>query len=387
MIKVEREKTMRILILGGDGYLGWPTAMHLTAHGHDVAVVDNYLRRRLCREEDVGPLFDVPNLHERSRIWEAQSGHRVPVFIGDLAQWDFVEEVFHAFIPDAVVHYAEQPSAPYSMLNGRAASLTLNNNLNTTMNLIIAVRKFCPECHIVKIGTMGEYGAPNIDIEEGWIDITHKGRNHKFLYPRQAGSLYHTTKIMDTDLLWFYVRMWGLRVTDLMQGPVYGLTTYENKDDEQLLPFFNYDEIFGTVLNRFVVQAAAGYPLTVYGKGGQTRGYLNIKDTLNCVRLSLEKPAKKGELRIFNQFTETFTVNELAEQVARVGSQLKLDVQIRPVENPRIEPEDHYYNPVHTGLLDLGLEPHYLTDEVWPKCLKRSCAINPISMSTRFLEK
>jgi UDP-sulfoquinovose synthase len=361
---------MRILILGGDGYLGWPTAMNLTAHGHEVAVVDNYLRRRLCKEENVEPLFEIPNLDERVGGWESIAGYKIPVFIGDLCQWDFVEEVFRSFAPDGIIHYAEQPAAPYSMLNRRAAMLTLQNNLTVTANVIFAVRQFSPDAHIVKLGTMGEYGTPNIDIEEGWIEIGHKGRKHKFLYPRQASSLYHTTKIMDTDLLWFYVRMSGLRVTDLMQGPVYGLATYENEGHPALFPFFNYDELFGTVINRFVVQAAAGYPLTVYGKGGQVRGYLNIKDTLQCVRLSLEKPAKTGELRIFNQFVETFSVTQLAEKVQKVGKEMGLDVKINNVENPRIEAEDHYYNPAHTGLLELGLKPHYLTDEVLAEMLE-----------------
>ena len=355
---------MRILILGGDGYLGWPTAMCLTANGHDVAVADNYLRRRLVREVNAEPLFAVPNLQERVALWESLSGCAIPVFIGDLTQWKFVEEIFEAFVPDAVVHYAEQPSAPYSMLNRQAANLTLYNNLSVTMNLIFAVREFCRDAHIVKLGTMGEYGTPDIDIEEGWLEVSHKGRHQEFLYPRQAGSLYHTTKIMDTDLLWFYVRMWGLRVTDLMQGPVYGLFTEESNNDERLFPFFNYDEIFGTVLNRFVVQAVAGYPLTVYGKGGQTRGYLNIKDTLNCIRLSVESPPQKGELRIFNQFTETFSVNQLAEKVKGVGDTLGLSVRIQHLENPRKEEEEHYYNPKHTGLIELGLTPHYLSDEV-----------------------
>jgi len=184
------------------------------------------------------------------------------------------------------------------------------------------------------------------------------------LFPRQAGSLYHTTKIMDTDLLWFYVRTWGIRVTDLMQGPVYGLRTHENQQDERLLSFFNYDEIFGTVLNRFVVQAVAGHPLTVYGKGGQTRGYLNIIDTLNCVRLAVESPPKAGKLRILNQFVETFSVNDLAERILNVGNQMGFKVRIRAIENPRKEAEDHYYNPAHSGLLELGLEPKYLTDDV-----------------------
>ena len=361
---------MKILILGGDGYLGWPSAMQLSAKGHDVAVVDNYFRRRLCMEENVPPLLDVPNLKERSNIWNSITGYKIKVFIGDLIYWDFVQEIFQKFTPDAILHYAEQPAAPYSMLNRRAAMLTLHNNLFVTSNVIFAVREYCPDAHIVKLGTMGEYGTPNIDIEEGWIEIKHKGRMQKFLYPRQASSLYHTTKIMDTDLLWFYVRMWDIRVTDLMQGPVYGIFTDETKDNEQLLPFFNYDELFGTVLNRFVVQAVVRYPLTVYGKGGQTRGYLNIIDTLNCIRLSLENPAKKGELRIFNQFTETFSVNELANRVQIVGNILGLNVEIKSVENPRKEAENHYYNPKHTGLLKLGLEPNYLTDDVLAKMME-----------------
>lgn len=355
---------MNVLILGGDGYLGWPTAMHLSAHGHTVAVADNYLRRNICREVNAQALYPVPNLHERVRLWESVSGHRIRTYFGDLAQWDVTADVFRNFQPEVVVHYAEQPSAPYSMLDRRSAALTLNNNLQVTANMVFAVREFCPDAHIVKLGTMGEYGTPNIDIEEGWLDVEHKGRSHRFLYPRQASSLYHTTKIMDTDLLWFYVRTWGIRVTDLMQGPVYGVFTDETGDDERLFPFFNYDELFGTVLNRFVVQAVAGYPLTVYGQGGQTRGYLNLRDTLSCVRLAMENPAERGELKIFNQFTETFSVNQLAEMVCRVGEEMGLGVTVQSLPNPRKELEKHYYNPAHTGLIELGLEPTLLTDEV-----------------------
>jgi len=361
---------MRILILGGDGYLGWPTAMHLSAHDHEVAVADNYLRRQLMREEDVDPLCDVPNLHERVRCWKDATGKEMALYVGDLNQWDFISRIFREFQPEAIVHYAEQPSAPYSMLRREAATLTINNNLGVTANVIFAVREFCPDAHIVKLGTMGEYGTPKIDIEEGWIEIEHKGRKDKFLYPRQAGSLYHTTKVMDTDLLWYYVRMWGLRVTDLMQGPVYGIFTDESEQGNNLRTFFSYDELFGTVLNRFIVQAVAGYPLTVYGKGGQTRGYLNIKDTLNCVRLSLENPAAKGELRIFNQFTETFSVNDLAGKVQNIGKQIGIPVQVDHIENPRKELEEHYYNPKHTGLLEMGLQPNFLTDDVLAKMME-----------------
>ncbi len=378
---------MKILILGGDGYLGWPTAMDLSARGHEVAVVDNYLRRKLCLEEDVGPLYPTPTLPERVKLWHAVSEHTVNVWIGDLREWDFVQSVVSAFEPECIIHYAEQPSAPYSMLSRRAAMLTLQNNLTVTANVIFAVREFCPQAHIVKLGTMGEYGTPNIDIEEGWIEIHHKGRKDRFLYPRAAGSLYHTTKIQDTDLLWFYVRTWGLRVTDLMQGPVYGVYTDEGRQDRRLLPFFNYDELFGTVLNRFVVQAAAGYPLTVYGKGGQTRGYLNLLDTLQCVRLAMETPSRQGELRVMNQFTQTFSVRDLAEHVRRAGGELGLDVAIQSVPNPRVEAEEHYYNPAHTAFDALGLRPNVLTDEVLVEMLSLALEYRDDIEQSRFMGK
>lgn len=354
---------MRTLILGGDGYLGWPTAMSFSRKKHETWVVDNYMRRSLCRDLDVEPLFPVPNLLERVRLWKEVSGEDIQIRIGDCCDYDFLSEVIKEAKPDAVIHYAEQPSAPYSMLNHKAASLTLTNNLQSTLNVIWAVREHAPQCHIIKLGTMGEYGTPNIDIEEGWIEIEHKGRRDQFLFPRQASSLYHTTKIQDTDLLWFYVRIWNLRATDLMQGPVYGLSTDETVLDEQLRTIFSYDEVFGTVLNRFIVQAVAGYPLTVYGTGGQTRGYLNIRDTLSCVELAALNPPQPGHLQIFNQVTETFTVNELAEKVSRVGKELGYPVEIRNIENPRKEAEVHYYNPTYTGLKQLGLKPHYLVDE------------------------
>jgi UDP-sulfoquinovose synthase len=360
---------MRILILGGDGYLGWPTVMHFAARRHEVLAVDNYLRRTIAQQTRSEALMANPNLNTRAELFAAASGHDIQVEIGDCADFRFLEDIVARFSPEAIIHYAEQPSAPYSMMGFAEAQRTLNNNLNATFNVIWAVLTRAPQCHIVKLGTMGEYGTPNIDIEEGWIQIEHKGRKDKFLYPRQAGSLYHTTKVLDTDLLWFYVRTYGIRVTDLMQGPVYGLSTEGADLDDRLLPNFHYDDIFGTLVNRFLVQAVAGIPLTVYGKGGQVRGYLNLKDTLQCVTLAVEKPAASGELRILNQFTELFSVNQLAERVQHVGSQMGFDAQVRAIENPRKEKEEHYYNPVHQGLLELGLQPHYMTDEVLAKML------------------
>lgn len=353
---------MRVLILGGDGYLGWPTAMDMAAKGHEVHVVDNYMRRKIASETHSEALIEAPDLIERAKIFQSLSGYQIKVSIGDCCDYDFISPIFRDFQPDAIIHYAEQPSAPYSMMGIDEARLTLNNNLGTTFNVIYGVIEHCPDSHIIKLGTMGEYGTPNIDIEEGWIDIAHNGRSDKFLYPRQAGSLYHTTKVLDTDLLWFYVRTHDLRVTDLMQGPVYGLSTTESLLDERLLPNFHYDDIFGTVLNRFIVQAVAGVPLTVYGKGGQKRGFLNILDTLQCVDLAMNNPAAKRELKIMNQFTETFTVNGLADLIKNAAKGLGIDVKIKSIPNPRQELEEHYYNPKHTGLLDLGLKPHFLDE-------------------------
>lgn len=365
-----------ILILGGDGYLGWPTAMHFSNLGHAVTVVDNYFRRNSCTELDVGMLYPVPSLAERAKIWYELTGKEIKVVICDLTDPEKMRSLFDGSIkynysvqsqftglPDTVLHYAEQPSAPYSLMSYGRADFTITNNLRVTNNLMWAVRDYGREIHIIKLGTMGEYGTPNIDIEEGWLEVDHKGRKDKFLFPRQAGSIYHTSKVMDTDLLWFGVRMWELRVTDLMQGPVYGIDTDESLIDPRLKTIFNYDEVFGTIVNRFVVQAIIGYPLTVYGKGGQTRGYLNIRDTLQCIEKSFDSPAPVGELRIFNQIMETFSANDLAEIVKRVGSERGHDVKIDHIENPRKELEEHYYNPTYQGLRGIGVKPHLLTDE------------------------
>lgn len=372
---------MNILILGGDGYLGWPTAMYLSNRGHEVTVVDNYFRRNACTTLDTGMLYPVPTLIERAKIWHEKTGNEIKVIIGDLSDPELMRSLFtgsdlsyqwainktFSGLPETVIHYAEQPSAPYSIANYKQADFTLINNLRVTNNLIWAIRDFSRDTHIIKLGTMGVYGTPNIDIEEGWIEIEHKGRKEKFLFPRQASSLYHTTKIMDTDLEWFGVRMWGLRVTDLMQGPVYGIETEESNIDDRLKTIFNYDEVFGTIVNRFIVQSIVGYPLTVYGKGGQTRGYLNIKDTLQCIEMAVKSPAEKNELRIFNQIMETFSANELADLTQKVGEKLGYDVKIDHIENPRKEAEEHYYNPTYQGLQDIGVIPHYLDEHVMEK--------------------
>jgi UDP-sulfoquinovose synthase len=355
---------MNVLILGGDGYLGWPTAMRFASNGHQVTVVDNYLKRTLAKQNKSQALIPTPDLLERARIFQSLTNHQIDVIIEDCTNPTALNEIVQRCRPEVLIHYAEQPSGPYSMRGFEEAQVTFNNNIHTTFNVIWSVIKHAPDCHIIKLGTMGEYGTPNIDIEEGWIDIHHRGRTDKFLYPRQGATLYHTTKIMDTDLLWFYVRTYGLKVTDLMQGPVYGLITEESLLDDRLLTNFHYDDLFGTVLNRFIVQAVAGIPLTLYGSGGQTRGFLNIKDTLQCLELAAAQPVERGDLRILNQFTEQFSVRQLAEQVRTAARSSGYQTEIQTIKNPRKEMDSHYFNAAHQGLLDMGLKPHLLTTEI-----------------------
>jgi len=355
---------MKILVLGGDGYLGWPTAMYLSAKGHDLCVVDNYFKRKAEKEFGIKPLIPIPSLNDRCKVWQAVTGRRIRFEIGDICDYPFLSRVINSFEPESVIHFAEQPSAPYSMIDLDKAVFTLTNNLIGTVNTIYALRKFTPETHLVKLGTMGEYGTPNIDIEEGFLDVEHNGRKDRVLFPKKPGSIYHMSKVHDSDELYFATRIWDLRITDLNQGPVYGIETDEIQMDRRLATCFYYDEIFGTVLNRFAVQAVTGVPLTVYGKGKQVRGYLNLRDVLQCVELAVNQPCAKGEFRVLNQFTEQFSVLDLAERVRKVAQYLGYTVKIQSIQNPRKEAEEHYYNAQHTGLLELGLKPSYLSDEI-----------------------
>jgi len=346
---------MRVLILGGDGYLGWPTAMRFSGGGDEGAVVDNFLRRRWVEEAGSSSLTPIASLDERIKAWNEVSGKDIQSYVGDIAEGTFVADVVQEFEPEAIIHYGEQPSAPWSMRSVDHAVTTQANNVIGSLKLLWAMRDHVPEAHLIKLGTMGEYGTPNIDIEEGFIEIEHKGRKDTLPFPKLPGSLYHLSKVHDSHNIHFACRTWGLRATDLNQGVVYGIETPETKLDERLLTRFDYDELFGTALNRFAVQAVIGHPLTVYGKGGQTRGFLNIVDTLQCISITAENPAAAGEFRVFNQFTEVFNVAELAEKVQHAAREVGLEVQVDHVRNPRTELEEHYYNPTHTRLLELGL--------------------------------
>ena len=355
---------MRILILGGDGYLGWPTALHFSALGHDVDVVDNFSRRRWHHERSTDSLTPIQSLFDRIEVWRELTGKEIHAYIGSVEDGEFLDGVVARTQPDAVIHYGEQASAPYSMISRRTAVETQYTNVIGTLNLLFAIRDHVPDCHLVKLGTMGEYGTPNIDIEEGYIEIEHKGRKDTLPYPKLPHSLYHCSKVHDSHNMHFACRVWDLRATDLNQGVVYGLHTEETAMDDRLITRYDYDELFGTALNRFAVQAMIGHPLTVYGTGTQTRGFLNIRDTLQCVELAVRHPAERGEMRVFNQFTEQFSVMELAELVQKSAAELGWEVDIDHARNPRVEREHHYYNAVHSKLLELGLEPNLLGPEL-----------------------
>jgi UDP-sulfoquinovose synthase len=353
------ETGVRILILGGDGYLGWPTALHLSDRGHDVGIGDSFVRRQYDHEMGVESLVPIEPLHRRTRAWQELSGRSIDTFVADLTDAGATFGMIEAFRPDTIIHFAEQRAAPYSMIDREHAVYTQHNNVIGTLNVLYAIQEIDPEIHLVKLGTMGEYGTPNIDIEEGWLDVRHKGRTDRVLYPKRPGSFYHLSKVHDSHNIEFACRIWGLRATDLNQGVVYGQQTPETALDDRLATRFDYDAVFGTVLNRFVVQAVLGEPLTIYGEGGQTRGVIDIRDTVECLRITSEQPAAPGEFRVFNQMTESFTVTELAKVVATAFSS---EVGIENLDNPRVESEMHYYNVVHSGLVDLGLTPHRLSE-------------------------
>ncbi|MUL37449.1 UDP-sulfoquinovose synthase [Gloeocapsopsis dulcis] len=352
---------MKVLVIGGDGYCGWATALYLSNRGYEVGILDSLVRRYWDLEIGVETLTPIAPIKQRLQRWHDLTGKSIDLFVGDINNYDFLKQALHKFAPDAIVHFGEQRSAPFSMIDREHAVLTQVNNVVGTLNLLYAMREF-PDCHLVKLGTMGEYGTPNIDIEEGYITIEHNGRKDTLPYPKQPGSMYHLSKVHDSHNIHFACRIWGLRATDLNQGVVYGVLTEETGMDELLINRLDYDGIFGTALNRFCIQAAIGHPLTVYGQGGQTRGFLDIRDTVRCVEIAIANPAEPGEFRVFNQFTEQFSVGDLAVMVKKAGQSLGLSVEINNIDNPRIEKEEHYFNAKNTSLLNLGLQPHYLSE-------------------------
>ncbi|MBD8015971.1 NAD-dependent epimerase/dehydratase family protein [Planococcus wigleyi] len=361
---------MKIIVAGGDGFCGWPTALYLSQKGHDISIVDSKVRRHIDEELGSNSLTPIAALEERVAKWKELTGKEIRTYEGDLQDFDFLKMVLEKEQPEAFVHYAEQRSAPYSMIDRKHAIYTQVNNVVGTLNVLYGIKDIVPNCHLIKLGTMGEYGTPNIPIEEGYLDIEHKGRKDRLPFPKQPGSYYHLSKVHDSHNIMFACRIWGIRATDLNQGVVYGLSTNETSLDPILANRLDYDSVFGTALNRFIIQAAIGHDLTVYGKGGQTRGFLNIEDTVRCIEIAAENPADAGEFRVFNQFTEEFSVMELAQMVKKAAAKVGLSVNIAHLENPRVEKEEHFYEAANTSLLDLGLKPHLLTEDVIGSILK-----------------
>lgn len=354
---------MRVFIAGVDGYLGWGLAVYLGAKGHDVAGADCYLRRDWVAEMGSQSATPIRRMTERLAAYQERFGANLQFRRGNMTDYNFVANCLKTFQPDAIVHLAEMPSAPYSMMDVEHCVFSQTNNLVGTLHLLYAMKEYCPEAHLVKLGTMGEYGTPNLDIPEGFFEIEYRGRRDRLPFPRQAGSWYHQTKVHDSHNIMMACRIWNMCSTDIMQGVVYGTRIEEFGDDERLLTRFDYDQCFGTSINRYCAQAVIGHPLTPFGAGSQRRSFLPLRDSMQCLTLALTNPPAAGEYRVFNQFDEVCNLTQLAENVRRVGDELGLDVAIRHVENPRIEMEDHYYNPDHQNLIDLGYEPTHSMDQ------------------------
>lgn len=348
---------MKVLIAGIDGYLGWPLAQYLSLRGHEVAGLDAFLRRAWV--EEVGgtsaiPVYDMP---DRLAAFRDHYGY-VPQFRqGNLLDYEFVRDFLSAFQPDTVVHLGEMPSAAYSMIDPAHTAFTQHNNVIGNLNVLWAIKEACPDAHLVKLGTMGEYGTPNIDIPEGFFEVEFRGRKDRLPFPRQPGSFYHLSKVHDSHNTLFACKIWGLRSTDIMQGVVFGTQIDAAQDDPRLRTRLDFDQCFGTAINRFCCQAVIGHPLTLYGEGQQKRGFLPLRDSMQCLALVVENPPQPGEYRVINQFDECYTIEELALLVRQAGNQCGLNVEIQKFENPRHEASAHYYNPDRARLVELGYQP------------------------------
>ena len=342
-----------------DGYLGWALTLHLMDRGHEVAGCDAFLRRKWVEEMESWSAIPIHSMEERLQGVQDRFGVRPLFRQGDLQEYQFVRQFFLDFQPDTIVHLGECPSAPYSMIDAQHATWVQVNNVVGTLNIVHAMKEVCPQAHLVKLGTMGEYGTPNIDIPEGFFTIEYRDRSDTLPFPRQAGSWYHWSKVHDSNNIMFSCRLWGLRSTDIMQGVVFGTRIDQMEDDPRLLTRLDFDECFGTVINRYCCQAVIGHPLTPFGKGGQRRGFIPLRDSMQCLSIAVENPADRGEYRVFNQFEQVYGVTELAGKVKIVGKKVGLDVKIQNMENPRAEAEEHYYNPDRRHLLELGYRPSH----------------------------
>lgn len=358
---------MKIIVFGGDGFCGWPTVLHLSQRGHDVMIVDNLSRRRIDDELGAQSLTPIASIEERIEAWEEVSGKKIQFRNINMAtQPDKLLETLVEFAPDTVIHFAQQRSAPYSMKRPENKRYTVDNNVNATNNLLTAIVESGLDIHLVHLGTMGVYGygTAGMKIPEGYLDVevpneeTGENVHQQILYPTNPGSIYHMTKVLDQHLFAYYAKNDALRITDLHQGIVWGTNTEETRRDERLINRFDYDGDYGTVLNRFLMQAAVGYPLTVHGTGGQTRAFIHIQDTVRCIEIAVNNPPASGErVKIFNQMTETHRVRDLAKLICSIT-----DARMELVNNPRHESAENELHVKNDTFLDLGLKPTTLSE-------------------------
>lgn len=356
-----------MFIAGMDGYLGWSLAQHLTSRGHEVAGADALFRRSWVEGMGSASAIPIASIEARLDALREHSGQSIPFWQGDLRDYKLVERMFSEFQPEAVIHLGECPSAPYSMIDRERTMFVQMNNLTTTFNLLFAIRDLAPDAHLLKLGTMGEYGTPDIDIAEGFFEVEYRGRKDRLPFPRQAPSWYHWSKVHGSNNIMFAAKIWGLRATDVMQGVVFGTRIDGMSDDPRLRTRLDFDQAFGTAINRFSCQAVIEHPLTPYGAGGQGRGFLPLRDSMQCLTLALENPPQPGEYRVFNQFEEVYRIRALAGIVQDAARDLGLKVDVAPVENPRaaVEKQDHHFAPDHQKLRDLGYRPaHDVATEV-----------------------
>lgn len=348
---------MRVFIAGIDGYLGWTLAQALTARGHEVGGADGYFRRKWVDEMGSWSAVPIVSMKERLEAFRERYGKRLPFWEGDLRSYPFVEQALREFRPDAVVHLGECPSAPYSAIDVEHAVFVQTNNLTTTFHLLFAMKANAPEAHLVKLGTMGEYGTPDLDIPEGFFEVEYRGRKDRLPFPRQAGSWYHWSKVHGSNNVMFASKLWDMAATDIMQGIVFGTHPAEMGDDPRLATRLDFDQAFGTIVNRFCCQAVIGHPLTLYGSGSQQRGFLPLQDSMQCLALAVENPPKRGEYRVLNQFQQVYRLDDWAGKVAKAADAFGLKAEIRHLDNPRKEQEEHHYRPDHDELTRLGYRP------------------------------
>ena len=346
---------MNVLVLGIDGYLGWSMAMHLAERGHTVTGVDNFSRRKNVASLGAISAIPIKDMKERISIFAKIYDKNIDFYEADLLDYNFLKYVIASTFPDCIVHLAQQPSAPFSMIDREHAIYTQHNNIEGTLNILYAIKELVPNCHLLKLGTMGEYGTPNIDIPEGFFEIEYHGRKDRLPFPRQPNSIYHLSKVHDSANIQFASRVWGLAATDIMQGVVYGTRTEEMIDDS-LFTRFDFDESFGTVVNRFCAEAVLGSPLTLYGNGKQKRGFIDLVDSIQCLTLAVENPPDKGEYRVFNQLDQVYDLTDLAAKVVHVARRIGLIAETASISNPRLEKEEHYYEVEHNKLKQLGFQ-------------------------------